>query len=146
MRDSATRSVRPAAPSARAPTVQEPRYDHLSPAAPFQTSQADTQVPRMVSVTSNMPTQGTMTPVPPEETPLISPSAASVTPTTHSHVKRLVEDSKYHDETLCQLLDAARLNLIGEEAKRALNRAAKARVADLRDLRDRGEVSCMRSG
>jgi hypothetical protein len=36
-------------------------------------------------------------------------------------VKNLVADSKFHDDVLCQLLDAARLNLIGEEAKKALN-------------------------
>lgn len=61
--------------------------------------------------------------------------AQSVAPTTVSNVKKLVADSKFHDETLCQLLDAARLNLIGEEAKKALNRAARARVIELRDLR-----------
>ena len=64
--------------------------------------------------------------------------AESVAPTTATHVKRLVNDSKFHDEVLCQLLDAARLNLIGSEAKKALNRAAKARVAELRDLRGKG--------
>jgi hypothetical protein len=38
-------------------------------------------------------------------------------------------------------LDAARLNLIGEEAKKALNRAARARVIELRDLRAAAGVS-----
>lgn len=64
----------------------------------------------------------------------------SVAPTTMSNVKRLVEVSRYHDETLCQLLDAARLNLIGEEAKKALQRAARARVTELRELREAGEI------
>ncbi|WVO15544.1 hypothetical protein L204_103204 [Cryptococcus depauperatus] len=64
----------------------------------------------------------------------------SAAPTTMSHVKRLVDASRYHDETLCQLLDAARLNLIGEEAKKALQRAARARVIELKELREAGEV------
>lgn len=61
--------------------------------------------------------------------------------TTASNVKRLASDSKFHDETLCQLLEAARLNLIGGEAKRALNRAARARVIELRDMRKHADVS-----
>lgn len=64
----------------------------------------------------------------------------SVTPTTTTQVKQLVKGSSFHDETLCQLLDAARLNLIGEEAKRALMRAARCRVVELRDLKRHGEV------
>ncbi|WWC91089.1 uncharacterized protein L201_006030 [Kwoniella dendrophila CBS 6074] len=64
----------------------------------------------------------------------------SVAPTTISNVKQLVAESKFHDETLCQLLDAARLNLIGDAAKKALQRAARARVIELRDLRERGEI------
>jgi hypothetical protein len=50
-------------------------------------------------------------------------------------VKKIVAESKFHDDTLCQLLDAARLNLIGGEAKKALNRAARARVVELKDIR-----------
>ncbi|RXK38177.1 hypothetical protein M231_04551 [Tremella mesenterica] len=69
-----------------------------------------------------------------------SPYAPSVAPTTTSNVHRLVAESKFHDETLCQLLDAARLNLIGDEAKKALNRAARARVIELKDMRVRGEM------
>lgn len=72
--------------------------------------------------------------------------APSVAPTTVSNVKKLVADSKFHDETLCQLLDAARLNLIGEEAKKALNRAARARVIELRDLRAAAGVQAEVSG
>lgn len=65
---------------------------------------------------------------------------ASYAPTTTSNVKHLVANSKFHDETLCQLLDAARLNLIGGEAKKALNRAARARVTELKDMKARGEI------
>ncbi|WRT69187.1 uncharacterized protein IL334_006171 [Kwoniella shivajii] len=73
--------------------------------------------------------------------PSIVPSNhESVAPTTVSNVKQLVAESRFHDETLCQLLDAARLNLIGDEAKKALQRAARARVIELRDLRERGEI------
>lgn len=46
-------------------------------------------------------------------------------------IARLVDDSTFHDDTLCQLLDAARLNLIGEQAKKALMRAARTRVDEL---------------
>ena len=60
---------------------------------------------------------------------------ASIAPTTVSNVKKIVADSRFHDETLCQLLDAARLNLIGGEAKKALNRAARARVVELKDIK-----------
>jgi hypothetical protein len=35
-------------------------------------------------------------------------------------------------------LDAARLNLIGGEAKKALNRAARARVVELKDIKAHG--------
>lgn len=69
-----------------------------------------------------------------------SPRPLSVAPTTASNVKQLVAESKFHDETLCQLLDAARLNLIGDEAKKALNRAARARVIELKDMRMRGDM------
>lgn len=65
---------------------------------------------------------------------------ASFAPTTTSNVKQLVADSRFHDDTLCQLLDAARLNLIGGEAKKALNRAARARVSELKDMKARGEI------
>lgn len=65
---------------------------------------------------------------------------ASYAPTTTSNVKQLVANSRFHDDALCQLLDAARLNLIGGEAKKALNRAARARVTELKDMKARGEV------
>ncbi|WVQ73587.1 hypothetical protein IAR50_003166 [Cryptococcus sp. DSM 104548] len=73
---------------------------------------------------------------------LLSPTLShpsSVPSTTLSNVRRLINSTRYHDETLCQLLDAARLNLIGGEAKKALQRAARARVVELKDLRERGE-------
>ncbi|ODO06026.1 hypothetical protein L198_01254 [Cryptococcus wingfieldii CBS 7118] len=73
---------------------------------------------------------------------LLSPTLSqpsSLPSTTLSNVKRLIDSSRYHDETLCQLLDAARLNLIGGEAKKALQRAARARVVELKELRERGE-------
>jgi hypothetical protein len=69
-----------------------------------------------------------------------SPSDFSTSLTTASNIQQIVANSAHHDEVLCQLLDAARLNLIGAEAKKALNRAAKARVIELRDMRARGEV------
>ena len=65
----------------------------------------------------------------------------SVAPTTASNIKRLVSNSGVHDEQLCQLLDAAKLNLIGSEAKKALQRAARARVIELRDARETQAVS-----
>lgn len=71
---------------------------------------------------------------------IVASQHGSVAPTTMSNVKRIVDASRYHDETLCQLLDAARLNLIGEEAKKALQRAARARVIELRELRAAGEL------
>lgn len=75
------------------------------------------------------------------EDPEPSPASLLSMSTSPSNVKQLVEHSKFHDEILCQLLDAARLNLIGSEAKKALQRAARARVIELRDMRNRGEVS-----
>ncbi|KAK4685503.1 MFS transporter, UMF1 family, partial [Tremellales sp. Uapishka_1] len=75
----------------------------------------------------------------PPSASMAPPRPVSFAPTTASNVAQMVADSRYHDEALCQLLDAARLNLIGEEAKKALRRAAKARVIELRDLREQGE-------
>lgn len=75
-----------------------------------------------------------------EEVSVVPSQHGSVAPTTISNVKRIVDASRYHDEILCQLLDAARLNLIGEEAKKALQRAARARVIELRELREAGEL------
>lgn len=66
--------------------------------------------------------------------------AVSIVPTSATEVGKLVDRSSFHDDTLCQLLDAARLNLIGEEAKKALMRAARARVIELKDLKQQGEV------
>jgi hypothetical protein len=64
------------------------------------------------------------------------PRPASMAPTTATNVAHMVADSKFHDEALCELLEAAKLNLIGKEAKKALRRAAKARVIELQDLRE----------
>ncbi|OCF35676.1 hypothetical protein I316_02731 [Kwoniella heveanensis BCC8398] len=75
-----------------------------------------------------------------EDGSIVPSNHGSVAPTTISNVKKLVAESRFHDETLCQLLDAARLNLIGDEAKKALQRAARARVIELRDSRERGEI------
>ncbi|WVR08956.1 hypothetical protein IAU60_006015 [Kwoniella sp. DSM 27419] len=73
--------------------------------------------------------------------PLQHPSTDPPTPATSvSNVNQLVADSKFHDETLCQLLDGARLNLIGDQAKKALQRAARARIIELRDLRQQQEI------
>jgi len=95
----------------------------------------DQTLPQIPTVASEDGSERTSTPKPPSREP-----SASVAPTTTSNVRQVVADSKFHDETLCQLLDAARLNLIGIEAKRALNRAARARVVELRDLRAQGMV------
>lgn len=65
----------------------------------------------------------------------------SIAPTSASNVKKLVQNSSFHDETLCELLEAARLNLIGPEAKKALQRAARARVIELKDIKEKGAVS-----
>ncbi|WOO84925.1 uncharacterized protein LOC62_06G008435 [Vanrija pseudolonga] len=67
--------------------------------------------------------------------------APSYAPTTTTNVHNMVEQSSFHDETLCQLLDAARLNLVGEQAKKALMRAARARVIELKDIKEHGEQS-----
>ncbi|BEJ00467.1 hypothetical protein CcaverHIS631_0503240 [Cutaneotrichosporon cavernicola] len=48
-----------------------------------------------------------------------------------TNIAKLVDDSTFHDDTLCQLLDAARLNLIGDQAKKALMHAARTRVDEL---------------
>lgn len=100
---------------------------------------------------SSMDTHGTYVPsqASPRETireldeeyaTLRSPATVASIETTPSKVKHLVSESKFHDETLCQLLDAAGLNLIEPDAKRALQRAARARVIELRDMRANGEV------
>ncbi|CAK9781703.1 hypothetical protein CC85DRAFT_324771 [Cutaneotrichosporon oleaginosum] len=47
-------------------------------------------------------------------------------------IAKLVDDSTFHDDTLCQLLDASRLNLIGDQAKKTLMRAARKRVEELK--------------
>ncbi|KAJ9105144.1 hypothetical protein QFC19_003602 [Naganishia cerealis] len=51
--------------------------------------------------------------------------------TTASLVDQLVQGSQHHDETLCQLLMAARDPKLGEAAKRAVRHAARKRVMRL---------------
>lgn len=67
-------------------------------------------------------------------------SAPSVTSTTQ--LKRLVNDSGAHDETLCELLDAVRNtnNGVGEKARLALKRAAESRIKELCVLKEQVEV------
>ena len=95
---------------------------------------------RNVSLSSQMPTVGTTSPAPVQQE-LEADDKSTLALTTASHVKEIVSQSRFHDETLCQLLDAARLNLVGSEAKKALSRAASERVAELRALRDRGALA-----
>ncbi|ORX39184.1 hypothetical protein BD324DRAFT_618757 [Kockovaella imperatae] len=99
-----------------------------------------TEPGRNVSYASQMPTMGTASPGPLKQDLQAESPAESVAPTNASNEQDLVKESKFHDETLCQLLDAARLNLIGSEAKKALNRAARDRVTELRALRDSGQL------
>jgi hypothetical protein len=61
--------------------------------------------------------------------------------TTQTEVDRVVQDSHFHDDALCQMLDAARMERLGEEARRALRRAARQRVHQLKHLHVIGKVS-----
>lgn len=70
-----------------------------------------------------------------------SPSNGSDAGTGFTQLRGLVDRSSFHDEVLCQLMDAIHNRLIGEEAQKALIRAAKARVLELKDMKARGEVS-----
>lgn len=112
---------------------QMPTHGTITPVEPA-TGGNPTRLP---SMTSQEPVHGSpsMRPVPLETA--LSPVSGISASTTPSRVKNLVADSKFHDDVLCQLLDAARLNLIGEEAKKALNRAARARVIELRDMKEK---------
>ena len=87
------------------------------------------------TTTSDVRSDGSITPKARTRVP-----SGSDVPITASRVKHIVAESKFHDKTLCQLLDAVRLNLIGTEAKKALLLAAKARVNELAELRNQGEV------
>jgi len=129
--------LHPPMPGIPSMTSQMPTQGSLTPAL----HERQTGL-RMPSTTSNLTVRGSPESQPQEleQEQILSPPFTSVS-TTPSNVKHIVAESKFHDETLCQLLDAARLNLIGEEAKRALNRAARARVIELRDMRANGEVS-----
>ncbi|WVQ93108.1 hypothetical protein IAU59_000172 [Kwoniella sp. CBS 9459] len=148
----------------KAATVMSEAFPRAPTQAPIVAGGGQSQAPRTVSqqtfmeypdghtIYSQVRTKNTPTIIPnevseyhhehteDEEGSIVPSHRCSVAPTTVSNVKKLVAESRFHDETLCQLLDAARLNLIGDEAKKALQRAAKARVIELRDLRERGEI------
>ena len=85
--------------------------------------------------TSDVRSEGSITPKASSRAP-----SGRADPLSARKVRQMVAESKFHDGTLCQLLDAARLNLIGTEAKKALNLAAKARVNELGQLQNQGEV------
>ncbi|WVF65435.1 hypothetical protein IAT40_000162 [Kwoniella sp. CBS 6097] len=160
-------SVTPSKARTKAPTKAPTVMSEAFPRAPTQAptvAGGQSQAPRAVSqqtymeypdghtIYSQVRTKNTPTIIPNEvseyfyphgeedEGSIVPSHHGSVAPTTISNVKKLVAESRFHDETLCQLLDAARLNLIGDEAKKALQRAARARVIELRDLRERGEI------
>lgn len=59
------------------------------------------------------------------------PDRSSKALTTASLIDELVQGSHYHDETLCQLLSAARNEELGDAAKRAVRHAARHRVMQL---------------
>lgn len=123
-------------------TSQMPTQGSMTPQPPPLQQQLGVQDTRIPSMTSRMTAHGspqTQASVLEDAEP--SPASLLSMSTSPSNVKQLVENSKFHDEILCQLLDAARLNLIGAEAKKALQRAARARVIELRDMRHKGEVS-----
>lgn len=63
--------------------------------------------------------------------------------TTASLVDDLVQGSHHHDETLCQLLLAARNTKLGDAAKRALRHAARKRVMELMSENDQTAVGIM---
>jgi hypothetical protein len=56
-------------------------------------------------------------------------------------VDNLVQGSHHHDETLCELLLAARNTKLGDAAKRALRHAARKRVMELMSENDQTAVS-----
>lgn len=70
-----------------------------------------------------------------------NPDRYSQTLTTASLVDNLVRGSHYHDETLCQLLLAARNTKLGDAAKRAVRHAARKRVMQLLAENDLSAVS-----
>ncbi|WWC72987.1 uncharacterized protein I206_106951 [Kwoniella pini CBS 10737] len=165
---SAVRSRAPTKAPSKAPTVMSeapafPKAPSMAPTARTQAKSATgkSQAPNAISQHTFMeyPDGHTLySQVRTKNTPTIIPNSVhddneneieeedeishheSAAPTTISNVKKLVAESRFHDETLCQLLDAARLNLIGDAAKKALQRAARARVIELRELREQAEV------
>lgn len=72
-----------------------------------------------------------------------SPAPESEASSSFTKLQGLLDRSSFHDEVLCQLLDAIHNRLIGEEAQKALIRAAKARVIELKDMKARGEVRAL---
>ena len=125
------------------PMSHTPAQDTMAPHLPG--AGARDRIRSMATQATYVPTQAspqrTFRELDDEHVGLMSPTTATSFETTPSNVKHMVSESKFHDETLCQLLDAARLNLIGPDAKRALQRAARARVIELRDMRANGKVS-----
>ena len=65
----------------------------------------------------------------------------STATTTMSLVNQIVTDSRFHDDSLCDLLRAARDDSLGDAAKKALRRAARERVMDLTGMRQKYPVS-----
>lgn len=57
-----------------------------------------------------------------------SDNRMSVATTTMSLVDRIVSDSRFHDDALCDLLKAARDEGMGEAARKAVRKAARERV------------------
>ncbi|KAJ9106227.1 hypothetical protein QFC21_001371 [Naganishia friedmannii] len=67
---------------------------------------------------------------PMDSVPPPNPNRFSQALTTASLVDQLVQNSQHHDETLCQLLMAARDPKLGDAAKRAVRHAARDRLSD----------------
>ncbi len=94
-------------------------HSHPSPAELLQTTK----------ITRNLTLVKTLDDYELDESDTEADAVSQITRLTN--IAKLVDDSTFHDDTLCQLLDAARLNLIGDQAKKALMRAARTRVDEL---------------
>ena len=132
------------APPGDRPSLSGPLPPRGTMTPHLPTAGTQSRIPSMETHATYVPSQpspqGTFRELDDEYAELMSPTTARSFETTQSNVKHIVSESKFHDETLCQLLDAASLNLIGPDAKRALQRAARARVIELRDMRANGKV------
>lgn len=118
---------------ARAPVTAAPPVPAAPPVAtaPLRSATPEVPEPRLPDVEREI--LQAIAP-PPSSTP---DSEAS---SSFTKLQGLLDRSSFHDEILCQLLDAIHNRLIGEEAQKALIRAAKARVVELKDMKARGEV------